>query len=212
MPIQLASNIVPRNSNTWYLLEDVYLKGGFQVRATNADRDSIDPLNLKAGMLCLTQDTKTLWILGDDLVTWTQFAAGGSSFDGFKRQVVVQDCGSMKPGDIQTFSLQLGKTAMILNLAVTSPVLVAAYSTPAMSEPNPYKFLATSDHLADDGSMILSDGSVINLRRYAVFANMETPTTDNIYFQVTNSGSTTVPVALTITFLPIEGLTQGSST
>lgn len=211
MPIQLASNIVPRNQNTWYLLEDVYMKGGFQVRADEADRDSIDPLNLKAGMLCLTQDTKTLWILGDDLATWTQFSASNSNM-GFVRQVVVQDCGTMAPSSSKTFSLQLGKTAMILVLAVTQPVLVAAYSTPDMNDSNPYKFLATADHLADDGSMILSDGSIINLRRYAVFANMENPPTNNIYFQVTNTGSTAVSVALTITFLPIEGQAQGSST
>lgn len=212
MPIQLASNIVPRNSNTWYLLEDVYLKGGFQVRANTADRDSIDPLNLKAGMLCLTQDTKTLWILGDDLVTWTVFSAGGSSSTDFKRQVVVQDLGTMSPSAVQQFSLQLGKTAMILVLAVTYPVLVEAFSTPARNDTNPYRFLATADHLADDGSMVLSDGSIINLRRYAVFANMETPATNNIYFQVTNQSVTSAPVALTITFLPIEGLAQGSST
>jgi hypothetical protein len=212
MPIQLASNIVPRNGNTWYLLEDVYLKGGFQVRATTADRDSIDPLNLKAGMLCLTQDTKTLWILGDDLVTWTQFATGGGNSTSFSRQVVVHDLGIMAGGASAQFTLQLGKTAMILVLAVTQPVLVEAFSTPAMNDSNPYRFLATADHLADDGSMLLSDGTVINLRRYAVFANMETPPTDNIYFRVTNQGATAVPVALTITFLPIEGLSQGSST
>ena len=211
MPIQLASNIVPRNGNTWYLLEDVYLKGGFQVRKDEADRDSIDSLNLKAGMLCLTQDTKTLWILGDDLVTWTQFSTGNTNA-GLVRQVVVQDCGTLAPAASTKFSLQLGKTAMILVLAVTQPVLVAAYSTPAMNDSNPYKFLATPDHLADDGSMILSDGSIINLRRYAVFANMENPPTNNIYFQVTNTGSTAVSVALTITFLPIEGQAQGSST
>lgn len=212
MPIQLASNIVPRNQNTWYLLEDVYLKGGFQVRTDTDDRDSIDPLNLKAGMLCLTQDTKTLWILGDDLATWTVFSTGGGSGTSFTRQVVVQDCGTMLPGAVTQFTLQLGKTAMILVLAVTYPVLVEAFSTPAMNDTNPYRFLATADHLADDGSMILSDGSIINLRRYAVFANMETPPTDNIYFQVTNQGTTSASVALTITFLPIEGLAQGSST
>lgn len=228
MPIQVASQLIPRGANnpdpslvnTWYVLEDVYLKGGFQVWPTVADRDAINSENLKSGMLVLTQDVRTLWILEDDLVTWTAFvtsnsdgtgntggggSGGGSGGTTLARQTVIQNCGTLAAGANTQFTLQLGMTAMVLMLTVTEPVLVQAYSTAAMTDANPYTFLATPDHLSDDGTMLLSDGSTINLRRYAVLANLESPPTKNSYFVVTNPGTTSVSVALTITFLPLEG-------
>lgn len=71
MPITLASQLVPKNSNTWYLIEDIYLKGGLQVFADTTARDAINPANKKAGMIAITQNDKTIWQLGDDLTTWS---------------------------------------------------------------------------------------------------------------------------------------------
>lgn len=81
MPIQLASLIVPKNSNTWYLMEDIYLKGGLQVVANSAARDALNPLNRKAGMIVITQDDKKIWQLGDDLVTWNDVLANSRFYD-----------------------------------------------------------------------------------------------------------------------------------
>jgi hypothetical protein len=74
MPVQLASFLIPRNGNDWYLLEDKYIKGGFQVVADLTVRDAINPVNRKAGMLTYVQSSASMFQLGTDLVTWTAFS------------------------------------------------------------------------------------------------------------------------------------------
>jgi len=79
MPVSIASFFLPRNNNTWYLLEDKYLKGGLRVVADFNERDAIHPANLKAGMLVVTQDTSKIWQLGVDLLTWSELLLGQGS-------------------------------------------------------------------------------------------------------------------------------------
>ena len=55
MAIQVASNLVPRNGNTWPVVEDIFIKGGYRTVADLAARDAIDPLALKPGMLVFVQ-------------------------------------------------------------------------------------------------------------------------------------------------------------
>ena len=73
MPVQLASFLIPRNSNTWYLVEDKFVKGGLQVLPDHTVRDSINPLNLKVGQLVITQNDNKVWQLQPDGVSWTEF-------------------------------------------------------------------------------------------------------------------------------------------
>ncbi len=73
MPVQLSSFLIPRNGNTWYLLEDKYLKGSMRVVADATERAAIHPSSLKKGMLVLQNSDNLLWQLGNDLVTWTQY-------------------------------------------------------------------------------------------------------------------------------------------
>ena len=55
MAIQLASNLVPRNDNTWPVVEDIFVKGGYRTVADLAARDAINPLALEPGMLVFVQ-------------------------------------------------------------------------------------------------------------------------------------------------------------
>ena len=55
MAIQVTSNLVPRNGNTWPVVEDIFVKGGYRTVADLAARDAIDPLALKPGMLVFVQ-------------------------------------------------------------------------------------------------------------------------------------------------------------
>ena len=71
MPIQISSFLLPKIGNTWFLLEDIYVKGGYQSRASVAARDLIELGNRKPGMLVHTLLEGTTWILGADGVTWT---------------------------------------------------------------------------------------------------------------------------------------------
>lgn len=72
MPIALASYmIIPKNGNSYYLLEDTYFKGGFRSVADIAARDSIDPSAMKPGMFVVTTDTGRVYKLENNQ-TWSE--------------------------------------------------------------------------------------------------------------------------------------------
>lgn len=77
MPIQVASNLIPKNGAKWSIVEDTYVKGGLRVVADAAARDAIfldgtAVYTLKMGMLLVTADDKKLWQYQGSGV-WTQF-------------------------------------------------------------------------------------------------------------------------------------------
>ena len=66
MPITVASNLIPRSSGKWPVLEDVYVRGGIRVVTNAAARDAIYAdaqarTGLKIGMLLVTADDQKLW-------------------------------------------------------------------------------------------------------------------------------------------------------
>jgi hypothetical protein len=74
MPIPLISKIKPYNSGAFPVFEDVDGYGGYQVRATIADRNSIPTLNRKIGMAVYVQADGYLYTLGapGDNSNWLQ--------------------------------------------------------------------------------------------------------------------------------------------
>jgi len=202
MPYQFTSFLIPKNANTFFLLEDRYVKGGFQVRSDVADRDAIPPGNRKPGMLVWTQAEGKLWQLAGDSATWGEAQLGGG-LQGV-RQTVTYITQELQPNGFEDFSLALGKAALLLSLRVTVPVLVEAFSRMDRSDENPYSFLATNDHLADDGTTLMTDGSIYKNRRYSILANEEDPPTDAIPFRITNQGQLPTSTTLTISFIPLE--------
>lgn len=77
MPIQVASNLIPKNGAKWPVVEDIYVKGGLRVVVDAAARDAIyldttAKFTLKDGMLLVTADTKQLWQY-QGLGVWTLF-------------------------------------------------------------------------------------------------------------------------------------------
>ena len=209
MPINLASYIQPRNATnpdpqfrgTYYLMEDVYLKGGLQVRADIADRDSINVLNKKEGMLVMTLDDKKLWILGADLTSWTEAPFGGGGKG--QRQVAITLAPVIANGT-NDFELVLGKSCMLMKLSVSAPCVVEIHSTVHRTDSNPYKFIADETHLEDDGTTIMANGDVVKNRRYSLLCNLEDPINDRHYFRVIEQEGVPKNVQLTATFLPFE--------
>lgn len=66
MPIFVASNIVPRNSGKWPVVEDIYLRGGLRVVADATARDAVYAdsaarQGLKTGQLLVTANDKKIW-------------------------------------------------------------------------------------------------------------------------------------------------------
>lgn len=84
------------------------------------------------------------------------------------------------------FEMKLGQAAIVYNLTVSRPVKVEVFSTPDKNEPNPYTFIATPDHLTDDGSVWLNDGSSFQSRQYSIFTNLEEPPKDIHYVTITS--------------------------
>lgn len=201
MAVQLSSFIVPKGGNTWFILEDKYLRGGLQVLANAAARDAIVPENRKASMIVITQDDNKLWQLDKDLVTWNAFSAGGGTPT---RQTVKYATKTLNVNDVENFSLELGRTAVVYKLSVDTPCIVEAFETVLREDTNPYKFVATSDHLEDDGSSLMTDGTVLRGRRYTILSNQEAGNSMDIYFRITNTDVVAKNVNLTLSFLPIE--------
>ncbi len=77
MSIQLTGNLKPANNNTFYLVEDIYVRGGFRSVADISARDLITTNNRKSGMLVLCQDTFKIWQLEPDLLTWHELLTQG---------------------------------------------------------------------------------------------------------------------------------------
>lgn len=204
MPYQFVSFLIPKNANTFFLLEDRYLKGGLQVRADEADRDVIPAGNRKAGMIVVTQTDNKLWQLGGDLTTWSEVQVGGGGGLQGVRQTVSYIIAELEPNGFEDFSLDLGKSVLILSLSISVPMLVEAFETALRSDENPYTFLATADHLEDDGTTLMSDGTVFKNRRHSILSNSEDPPTVAIPFRVTNQGQIPSGATLTIVFLPLE--------
>lgn len=202
MPIQIPSFFVPRNANAFYLLEDKYLKGGFQIWADINARDSIPAGNRKAGMLVYTQADQKLWTLSTDLTTWEESGLGGTG--GAVRNIALYTTPELEPNEFHDFALVLGKTCVVNRLVMSVPMLLQIYGTPDRTAENPFEFLATPDHLYDDGTTLMSDGSVFKNRRFSILSNEEDPPAPNAYARITNTGQIPSSTTISITYVTLE--------
>jgi len=89
-------------------------------------------------------------------------------------------------GGFALVDMNIGIANIVYNLTVSRPCLVEVFSNKYYSDANPYAFLATVDHLTDDGSVLLDDGSVIQQRQYSIFANLEEPAEPTVYARISN--------------------------
>ena len=226
MPLQIADNLAPAGGGTFYLMEDIYIKGGLQIRDNAAARDAIDLTNLKLGQLVLTVDDSKLWICKElvlatpeapdveEKATWEELKLGGGDDDTGtpgdvqRRAVAIHTIESLAVDSEVEFPLLLGTSVIVLRLTVSRPVRVKAFSTAAKDDPNPYEFLATEDHLTDDGSQKLADGTIFRTRNYSILANFEDPAKNDIYFTVSNVGEDEGPMTLTLTYVPLEAAAE----
>jgi hypothetical protein len=203
MSILVASFLIPKNNQTWYVVEDKFMKGGLHVVANAAERDAINPVSLKASMLAITQDDNKIWQLAADKVTWNAFSAGGGSGVS-PRMKIDHPITAIAPGDSIDFNLILGKTVIVLYLGVTVPCMVQVFETEDRFDENPYTFIATSDHLVDDGSTKMTDGTILRGRRYSILANRSPIPVADQYFRVSNVGSTSLDTVLSVEYISIE--------
>lgn len=166
-------------------------------------------------MIAVTQDNNKLWILiATPVVTppspavWEELVLGGGGGGELNigiRQTLVHTTGDLAPEASEQFVLPMGKSCLLYNLSTSvGPCELRGFSTPARNETNPYKFIATESHLADDGTTYLSDGSSVLGRRYSVLMNLEDVVYSNLYWTVVNKKAASSVFTLTFSFLPLE--------
>lgn len=78
MPIYASAFFIPTSASIPYILEDVYLKGGYRSVATIAERDLIKTAARKQGMLCYVREDQNIYWLPDAVVAG---AAAWKPFD-----------------------------------------------------------------------------------------------------------------------------------
>lgn len=203
MAIQVSSFIIPKGGNQWYILEDKFLKGGLRVAATIAERDAIDVDSRKAGMLVVVQSDGKIYQLEASMVSWREFQLGGGSP---VRQTIEYSTDMLPPSESKSFALNMGRSAIVFELSVDTPCIVEAFGDVSRLESNPYKFVATSDHLSDDGSTVMTDGTILRGRRYTILANLEAGNSTDIYFTITNNDTVEKNINLKVQFLPLESV------
>jgi|SRR5690606_12928004 len=111
------------------------------------------------------------------------------------------------PNEAETFIFECGLSAIVQRLEVSAPCLIQVWGDPTFNaavDRNPYTFRATEDHLFDDGSTALRDGTIIKTRQYSIFVNLEDPALPYMYGVVTNTGTQTQPITIKITYLTVE--------
>lgn len=76
--IQLIAEIEPKNSGSFALLDDKYLRGGLRVLETFDELESIPSDRLKDGCLAMiTTPSRVLYVYDKNLDTWEPFSSGG---------------------------------------------------------------------------------------------------------------------------------------
>lgn len=65
MPLYASAFFVPTSAGVPYILEDIYLRGGYRSVATIADRNAIKSAARKQGAICYVRENQTLYWLPD---------------------------------------------------------------------------------------------------------------------------------------------------
>lgn len=122
----------------------------------------------------------------------------------FRRRTYSKTIDNLKGFGKVNFDMNLGVSSIVYNLTVNRPVQVEIFSTPDRLEDNPYTFIATPDHLTDDGTVILNDGSSFQSRQYSILANLEDPPQPNVFVTISSIDEylADTPVIMSIVYFP----------
>lgn len=198
-------------------LDVVYRKVGINTKQPNVELDVRGSANVTSNLyvgqtvtvgnlyqLPTTQPTagQIMVAIGGDTSKTIWF--GGLPFPTTRRRKYQTTITSLLGYANVDLVLPLGVSSIVYNLTVSRPVKVEVFTTPDMDEDNPYTFIATPDHLKDDGTVILNDGSSFQSRQYSIWNNLEDPPTQNVYMKVSSLDSYLAgdPVELEVMYYP----------
>jgi hypothetical protein len=209
MPIRVTSFYLPASPSLPYILEDVYVRGGFRSVATETDRNGISPLSRKIGMLVYCVDVDKYFRLGSDKLTWYEMnlgvsGGGGSSGGGVRSTFEITAASSIKSGDSLNLSLALDSpSVMVLKLTLDSPdIKFEVFSNSDMSDQNPFTFISNTAQMTDEGLSVLN-GTTERTRRFSFWATQDGTKTH--LARITNVGVVEVTPSISIKYLTLEG-------
>lgn len=111
----------------------------------------------------------------------------------------------LEPDEFIKFEIPTGSSALVTRLEVDFPCTVEIYSDKNYSDSVPYTFIATEDHLIDDGRTLLSDNTSVVTKRVFSVINRDTPIDNKVYGKISNyDQNLSIDVNLIIEFIPIE--------
>jgi hypothetical protein len=171
------------------------LAKGFFVANDSVARESLQ--NKESGMIVLTKDDNTLWQLKSDLSTWQKYVPRSS------KTTIEYNLADLPSFEFVDFELEMGNSVIVYSVLVTHACMLEVFENSSRNQSNPYRFIATDDHLEDDGSTLLSDGTILRGRRYHIWSS--TSAINKIYCRLTNvSGTSIQNFKLTVVYTPIE--------
>jgi len=204
----VANTVIVSGSGTSWTLSQTYsvtVQGSFTGQiAPNFDFVVNGTTNITSTTNTLTVNDGAL-VVGGGVGIGKELRVGGDIYSRGKK-VATEDAfasrrktfsfaiPSLASGATYLYTAQLGYASIIYSLGVTAPVKVEVFGTlagqtantaPNPYEQNPYTFIATSRRTYDDGTIFFSDGTSMQTRQYSIFANLEDPSTKNIYFKIT---------------------------
>ena len=206
MPLILPSFQLPLTPSLPYILEDVYLKGGYRSVATLDAMNAIHPAARKLGMLVYCVETDLIYKPSADKTSFVEWSGGGGSVGGggATRHAATIPVGELVAGASVDIVMTLeAASAMVLELSIDVPqVMVQIFAAPDMQDTNPYTFVSTAEMLQDDG-MTLIDGALLKGRRFALLATEDGGNAH--YLRVTNLAETdTLTPTVTLKYLKLE--------
>ena len=204
MPIRVTSFYLPVSPSIPYILEDVYVRGGFRSVATTAARDEIAAMAKKVGMLVYCEDVDKYFRLGADKLTWYEFSSGsGSGGSGGTRKSKSITTALIASGDSLNLSLDLeSATVMVIELTLdTADIKVQVFSKSDQSDQNPYTFISSSAQMSDEGLSSLN-GSIERARRFSFWSTNDGSKSHQA--RITNIGISDAVVTINLKYLTME--------
>lgn len=133
MPIQVAGKLIPRNDNTWPVVDDAHIEGGYRVVADLLARNAIDVTTLKVGAavhVVASQATYRVASIVEGVVTWEDFFPAASG-DG--EALASANAAAASASTATTKATEAAESA---STATTQAVIATERATQALASQN----------------------------------------------------------------------------
>lgn len=122
-----------------------------------------------------------------------------------KRKSFTYQTQTLQGDEFEKFDLPIGCSAFVIRLEVDAACTVEIYPDESYADTTPYTFIATDDHLLDDGRILMSDNTSTITKRTFLLVNRDSPIQNKLYGRITNSESSTpITVNLILEYISIE--------